>query len=140
MQALVLVSCGKPETSVPKCEEGSSTYDERAASTHAKAAAAHQAAALAVDRAGTFPHSALAKSQAVLAWERARQASEATPGDDEQHHEAIILTEIAGSENSFRVVANLHREIANSHREAVRCLLGRPTGSDAHQHWATRGG
>ncbi len=109
-------------------------------SAHARAVAAHLAASLATDRAGAFPHSAIAEHQAAAAWDRARQATEATPSDDLSHGEHMALIQASGGDGDPRRVAYLHREIADLHREAIRRIRGRPTGSDAHRCWATRAG
>ena len=107
---------------------------------HAKAAAAHLAASRAADRTEAFPHSAIAKHQAAAAWDRARQATEATPSDDRSHSGRMALIQTSGEDGDPRRVAYLHREIADHHREAIRRIRGRPTGSDAHWRWVTRAG
>ncbi len=107
---------------------------------HARAVAAHLAASVAADRAGAFPHSTIAKHQAAAAWDRARQATEATPSDDRSHGERMALIQASGGAGDPRHVAYLHREIADRHREAIRRIRGRPTGSDSHWRWVTRAG
>lgn len=117
-----------------------SNPEQQDASAHARAVAAHLAASLAADRAEAFPHSAIAKHQAAAAWDRARQATEATCSDDRSHSERMALIQTSGGDDDPRRVANLHRKIADRHREAIRRIRGRPTGSDAHRRWVRRAG
>ena len=131
---------GRLETSARTFGIVRSSPDQHHASAHARAVAVHLAASLAADRAEAFPHSAIAKHQAAAAWDRARQATEATRSADYSHNELMALIQTSGADGDPRCVAHLHREIAHRHREAIRRIRGRPTGSDAHRRWVARAG